>query len=481
MAVTVSELCSGRGLKLKRKGRTGERGEEWCGPCPGCGGEDRFLVWPEQNRGLGSYACRRCGKAGDVIQFLMDFDNLCFRDAKKAAGLDASAYRSSCPRPPRTDEAGGIRAARPREALDEWRDKATEFARKCHEKLLGHQAMLAWLDARGLPLDAVRRFHLGWNPGEGKNACLMRPRAAWGLPDAPPQKDGDKPKTRLWLPRGLVIPQQGPGGKVSRLRIRRPEEDRNADGAPPMKYYVVPGSGMSPMWIPQRGGAIPAGTVCVLVESELDAEAVAFHAGDVCSVLGLMTAQVKGLPQEMLDALGRAALLLVATDAGDEPDKDGRRAGAEGWKIWRDGFPQAKRWPCVRGKDPGEMFAAGVSLRSWVLAGLPDALAEMAKGKEKTSAATEPAPEPDQPMRRDNGLPFIPFSGRPVEHLTFPVGPLDSLVVLARAGVVPRVVKDDYVCVGHERWSGEDQCLLFGWLRRHGEWVRQALLGEAGV
>ena len=38
-------------------------GGEYHGPCPACGGRDRFHVWPEQRYG-GTYWCRGCGKAG---------------------------------------------------------------------------------------------------------------------------------------------------------------------------------------------------------------------------------------------------------------------------------------------------------------------------------------------------------------------------------------------------------------------------------
>ncbi len=42
---------------------------EWAGPCPDCGGRDRFLVWPDRPRG-GAFLCRGCGAKGDGIQFL---------------------------------------------------------------------------------------------------------------------------------------------------------------------------------------------------------------------------------------------------------------------------------------------------------------------------------------------------------------------------------------------------------------------------
>ena len=70
---------SSRKVHLKKVSST--NGGEWQGPCPECGGEDRFHVWPEQNAGKGGYWCRGCEKAGDNIQFLRDFEGMSFVDA----------------------------------------------------------------------------------------------------------------------------------------------------------------------------------------------------------------------------------------------------------------------------------------------------------------------------------------------------------------------------------------------------------------
>ena len=393
MAVTVSELYLSLGLELKPKGRSPKRGEELCGPCPSCGGKDRFLIWPEQNDGLGSYSCSRgCGAAGDTIQFLRDFQGMDFFEAKKAAGLaTAPRPRTSVPRPPARRAEAGITEAPVEEATTQWRVKATNFAAVCHERLLQENRWMEWLSARGLPEKAVRAFGLGWNAGDGKNAHIMRPRSIWGLPDLPPKKEGEKGKKNIWLPRGLVIPFRGEDGRVSRLRIRRPEEDRSSTGIS-MPYYVIPGSDMTPFWMPQRASSLPIGICCVAVESELDALALSWAAGDVCAVIGLMTAKVRSLPPSHMRRLSACARILVATDFGDEPDMHGKQAGAEGWEIWKRSFAQARRWPCVQGKDPGEMFAAGVDLRLWVLAGLPEDLAARTLGgAEQDSAAPEAA------------------------------------------------------------------------------------------
>jgi phage/plasmid primase-like uncharacterized protein len=50
------QLAEGAGVALKKVAST--NGGEWAGPCPGCGGSDRFRVWPVDRGGRGSFWCR---------------------------------------------------------------------------------------------------------------------------------------------------------------------------------------------------------------------------------------------------------------------------------------------------------------------------------------------------------------------------------------------------------------------------------------
>ena len=52
-------------------------GGEYSGPCPFCGGTDRFSIHPQTDH----YVCRQCKKAGDSIQFLRDFKGMTFKEA----------------------------------------------------------------------------------------------------------------------------------------------------------------------------------------------------------------------------------------------------------------------------------------------------------------------------------------------------------------------------------------------------------------
>src|SRR5262245_37550476 len=57
----------------------GTRGGEYAGPCPWCGGRDRFRVWPEAD--TPGYWCRQCGRHGDPIQYLRDRHGLSYWEA----------------------------------------------------------------------------------------------------------------------------------------------------------------------------------------------------------------------------------------------------------------------------------------------------------------------------------------------------------------------------------------------------------------
>ncbi len=93
--VNVMELLNDRGINL-RKASTRDGGE-YHGPCPGCGGEDRFVVSPAQNDGKGRYWCRKCDKKGDNIQFLRDFEWLSYQDACRKLGVAVRGYTNRRP------------------------------------------------------------------------------------------------------------------------------------------------------------------------------------------------------------------------------------------------------------------------------------------------------------------------------------------------------------------------------------------------
>jgi DNA primase len=69
----IVEELERRGHHLKRYGR------ELVGPCPVCGGTDRFAV----NVPMNIWNCRGCSKGGDVISLVQHIDQLPFSAAMR--------------------------------------------------------------------------------------------------------------------------------------------------------------------------------------------------------------------------------------------------------------------------------------------------------------------------------------------------------------------------------------------------------------
>lgn len=294
------------------------------------------------------------------MQFFVEFKGMGYRDAFKAAGREglSGGYR---PAAYRAVSAGTSAVSFVPKSYDPpsetWQIKATAFVDAAHKALLGNEEQLRFLAERGLDLQAVRGFRLGWFAGENGKPCLFRPRVAWGLPKIFNPKTGkDK---MLWVPRGLVIPCYK-GGSLYRVRIRRPAEDLQTERD--VKYYVVPGSGM------ELAGHNPDHRVYVIVEADLDEMLIARRAGSMCGSIALGSAAAKP-GTGMYWHLEQAVRILVALDYGDD-----NLAGEKAAAWWLRQFPQARRWPVPQGKDPGEAFEKGVDIRAWIRAGLPAAV-----------------------------------------------------------------------------------------------------------
>ena len=69
-AVPIEREIERRGIKLRG-------GVDRCGPCPKCGGDDRFSI----NTAKQIFNCRGCGVGGDVIAFVEHIDGVDFEHA----------------------------------------------------------------------------------------------------------------------------------------------------------------------------------------------------------------------------------------------------------------------------------------------------------------------------------------------------------------------------------------------------------------
>ena len=115
----IEQLVQQRGLKAVKV--AGTHGGEYACPCPACGGKDRFRFWPAQGEG-GTWYCRQCGKGGDCIQFLRDFEGLSYAEACRRLGRERAPLPTSImPRRERAREWTPAEASLPCPA---WREHA---------------------------------------------------------------------------------------------------------------------------------------------------------------------------------------------------------------------------------------------------------------------------------------------------------------------------------------------------------------------
>ena len=64
-------------LRLGVLARLKKSGGEWLGPCPVCGGRDRFAINPSK----GLWNCRGCGRGGDAVDLVRHVTGGSFRSA----------------------------------------------------------------------------------------------------------------------------------------------------------------------------------------------------------------------------------------------------------------------------------------------------------------------------------------------------------------------------------------------------------------
>jgi hypothetical protein len=148
-SVPVESEAGRRGWKLRRCG------VELVGPCPACGGKDRFSI----NRVKNVFHCRRSGAGGDAIALVQYVDGVDFLSAcSTLSGAQIPDRDAAAPDPElmRRREAERAEAARRREEeASRYREKvrrdAFDFWRRTRPAAEG-DAVAAYLAGRGLPL-----------------------------------------------------------------------------------------------------------------------------------------------------------------------------------------------------------------------------------------------------------------------------------------------------------------------------------------
>jgi DNA primase len=316
---------AGQSTRLKKV--AGTRGGEWAGPCPFCGGRDRFHVQPA----TGLWRCRQCSpdqRWQDAIAFVMRRDGVPFAEACSLLGASSSEL-GEMKRLPRPQQPAG-QLSEDIEPSATWRERAADFVEECKQALWSEHGARArtYLGSKGLKDQTLRVWHVGFHVAD-----RYEPAVRWSL-------DGRD----VWLPRGIVFPWL-----IERdlwmVKIRRATDDP--------KYWAVRGGH------PLLFGAetlVPGGPA-VLVEGEKDALLAWQAVNDRMAVVSLGSASRWRTHRGAL-LLAQATPLLLAYDV----DAEGERGATRLQQL----VPRARRIRPPVGKDIGEFIQAGGRARAWM-------------------------------------------------------------------------------------------------------------------
>jgi len=335
----------GADTQLRRKSRHRRDGDEYAGPCPFCGGVDRFMVWPDHASGRGRWWCRRCDQHGDAVDYLQA-RGLSFREALRHLGQPLPTGPLGGPGRPETYRDS---VAPPAPA---WQEQALAHIERCARILwspAGQKARAYLRQKRGLRDETIQRWQLGYNP-----RWVAESPEHWGLESW--TTAAGKPG-RVWVPHGVTIPLRA-GGQVWGLKVRIWRRDGQPETAPGRKYSGPRGGAGSLFGADELRSD---GRPLLLCEGEFDALLAWQEIGtggpglvDVATLAGAG----RSIPGRWLLYLLRYERILVAYDLDD--------AGRAGAARLAD---LSQRVRCIRvphGHDLTDFYQAGGDLPAWV-------------------------------------------------------------------------------------------------------------------
>jgi hypothetical protein len=162
-------------------------------PYPGCSADTNgFVVWPELTEKGCHYHCRRCGKAGHILNLVIDMKNLKFGDACKELGIPNpykeegnETYKSFVKRGPQVEQW----------QLDELQYLTSIYPRA--KLALQRERAKAYLAERGIPLELAVEHGLGYFPALSEVSRVT----------------SELERFRRWCDR-LIFPLQTPKGEI---------------------------------------------------------------------------------------------------------------------------------------------------------------------------------------------------------------------------------------------------------------------------
>lgn len=305
--------------KLQWKAHT--NGGEHAGPCPWCGGKDRFRVWPKSGK-HGRFWCRQCGRSGDAITLLRDLKGISYQEAAETLGLKPQhpgPYRMKSGTPLGPPPAS-------------WQERAWALSEESIAHLWSGRGLRArkWLNERGLDDETINLASLGYNPADRHEDGGL-----WGLAG----------KKEVYIPRGITIPWIIQSD-IWRFNVRRPV------GTP---RYIGPAGSSNGLY---NVDDIAVGKPVVLVEGEIDALSVM----QAASIAAVATGSTSGSRRRRwVIELMKASEVLIAFDS----DEAGEKAAA----FWYEALPESRRWRPYW-DDANTMLQDGVDLKKWIVTGL---------------------------------------------------------------------------------------------------------------
>ncbi|NCC10900.1 MAG: hypothetical protein EOM31_10445 [Bacteroidia bacterium] len=308
----IVSMLAELGLETKKVAET--RGGEYHGPCPNCGGTDRFSIRPcDPYSKHGFFICRKCDIKGDMNKL--------------------------------------IQMLKPGSEISQWNNPD----HKPQKAILGHDQgpvrkdppSLLWQEAVKKAVNGVRVVDIE------KSILAMRqikPETAaksmikYNFINIFVTVEGADKK--ICLPKGLLIPNYR-DDELLGVHVRQFDTSR--------KYIYVKGSVVVP-YIQTRLDRIEGPVI--VVESELDALLIMQEAGDLAHAVALCSASQR--PDLYTDCLlKKSTHLFVCLDADD--------AGRKEWRWWHKNYPSAHQIFSPTGKDIGDFKLGGGSIRDWVL------------------------------------------------------------------------------------------------------------------
>ncbi|MBP8056840.1 MAG: toprim domain-containing protein [Chloroflexi bacterium] len=325
--MTTIDLVALAGVSLKQKGRY------HIGPCPFCGGDDRFTIKHTDDGDL--WICRHCspGKYQDGIALVMKLHGLDFVGALGVLGEGKMSLPIVRP----------IEETRP-QPLDcppdeDWQTPVllacADAAYYLQGKTTAAAAVYNYLiEKRGLTPDIIFNHMLGFNP-------------EWR------QIEG-----KYWMAPGITIPAMVEGQLwYAQVRTTAKARQRGRDLG---KYQAVSGSRLKALF---RANTLLGVHTAIVTEGEFDAMLLARFLPDGVAVVTMGSARtIPGIAfQKYFAPLNR---LLLALD-NDE-------AGAEGLEDWRTLLKWTELMPSLPDglKDISDFWRAGGNLRAWIQSGL---------------------------------------------------------------------------------------------------------------